>query len=107
MLVEKTPDLVTLRADESRELSADLIGLRQHFVERDRLRCLAFGKDTRRVGTFTSQQWARSATNLRMGYGILSGNLTMNPSLFGIRTLGSVLAFMTSFSPMILLSARM
>jgi hypothetical protein len=36
-----------------------------------------------------------------------SGYLLTNPSRFGIFTFGKVSAFMTSFSPMILLSAKM
>lgn len=37
----------------------------------------------------------------------LSGNRIMNPSRFGICTLGSVWAFIVSFSPMRLFSERM
>ena len=40
-------------------------------------------------------------------HGVLSGKRTMNPSRFGIRTLGSVWAFIVSLSPMSLLSERM
>ena len=38
---------------------------------------------------------------------ILSGKRMMNPSRFGIRTFGSVLASIASFSPMSLFDARM
>src|SRR6267143_774522 len=50
LVAKQKTDLVGLRADEARELPADLVGLLQHLVERDRLRRLAFGKDTRSVG---------------------------------------------------------
>ena len=38
---------------------------------------------------------------------IASGKRTINPSRFGIRTLGSVWAFIVSFSPISLFSAKM
>ena len=38
---------------------------------------------------------------------ILSGKRMMNPSRFGIRTFGSVLASIASFSPMSLFDAKM
>ena len=47
---EEESDLVRLGADESRELPAHLVGLPQHLVERNRLRCLAFGEGARRLG---------------------------------------------------------
>ena len=50
LVAKRNPISSALRADQPRELPADLIGLRQHLVERDRLRCLAFGEYARRVG---------------------------------------------------------
>jgi hypothetical protein len=46
------------------------------------------------------------ATPYDAGY-ILSGKRVMNPSRFGMRTLGKVLASIASFSPMSLFDARM
>jgi len=48
-----------------------------------------------------------SSTTKPIVHGVLSGKRTMNPSRFGIRTLGSVWAFIVSFSPMSLLRERM
>ena len=49
----------------------------------------------------------RARTDRFFSYGIRSGNRTMKPSRFGMRTFGSVCAFITSVGPMILLSDRM
>ena len=46
-------------------------------------------------------------TVLAGDYYIASGKRTMNPSRFGIRTLGSVWAFIVSSSPISLFSAKM
>jgi hypothetical protein len=45
---EEEPDLVRIGANESRELSADLVGLAPHLVERNRLRGFAISERARR-----------------------------------------------------------
>ena len=57
------------------------------------------------ITTF-STEFVREPSLYRCGY-ILSGKRMINPSRFGIRTFGSVLASIASFSPISLFDAKM
>ena len=74
-------------------------------VAADPFSCAGLGRHDRRP-QFRSRR-VGSGTYARTPHFIRSGKRMMNPSRFGIRTLGNVSALSVSFSPMSLFAAKM